>query len=93
MARDVGVDVENRINSDAVKLFASPVGKIVADYAIQVLGGAGYSRDYPVERLWRDAKLLEVRNTCIHGRLSAADRRRHAGGAPEEHGQGYDQEV
>ena len=37
------------------------VGKIVADYAIQVMGGAGYCREYPVERLWRDAKLLEVR--------------------------------
>ena len=39
------------------------VGKIVADYAIQVMGGAGYCREYPVERLWRDAKLLEVSPT------------------------------
>lgn len=27
---------------------------------LQVLGGAGYTEWYPVERLWRDAKLLEI---------------------------------
>ena len=44
----------------AAKLFAAPVGKEVADFAMQVMGGAGYCREYPVERLWRDAKLLEI---------------------------------
>ena len=34
--------------------------KLVADYAMQVMGGSGYCREYPVERLWRDAKLLEI---------------------------------
>ena len=42
---------------DAAKLFATPVGKIVADHAMQVLGGMGYSREGVVERLWRDAKV------------------------------------
>ena len=60
VARDVGPDVNNRIGSDAAKLFAAPVGKQVADNAMQVMGGAGYCREYPVERLWRDAKLLEI---------------------------------
>ena len=60
VARDVGPDRRNRIGSDAVKLFAAPVGKMVADYAMQVMGGSGYCREYPVERLWRDAKLLEI---------------------------------
>jgi len=32
----------------------------VADRAIQVLGGYGYMSEYQVERLWRDAKLLEI---------------------------------
>lgn len=59
-ALEVSADNRARINSDAVKLFAAPVGKIVADYAIQVMGGQGYCREYPVERLWRDAKLLEI---------------------------------
>jgi isovaleryl-CoA dehydrogenase len=60
VARDVGPAQRNRIGSDAAKLFAAPVGKTVADYAMQVMGGAGYCREYPVERLWRDAKLLEI---------------------------------
>jgi isovaleryl-CoA dehydrogenase len=60
VARDVRPDNRNRIGSDAVKLFAAPVGKMVADYAMQVMGGAGYCREFPVERLWRDAKLLEI---------------------------------
>ena len=50
----------NRIDSDGVKLFCSTMGKNVADRAIQVLGGYGYVGEYVVERLWRDAKLLEI---------------------------------
>ena len=45
---------------DAVKLFCGPMGKKVADNAIQVLGGMGYVGEGVVERLWRDAKLLEI---------------------------------
>ena len=50
----------NRIDSDGVKLFCSTMAKNVADRAIQVLGGYGYVSEYVVERLWRDAKLLEI---------------------------------
>ena len=50
----------NRVDSDAVKLVASTMGKNVADRAMQVLGGYGYVGEYIVERLWRDAKLLEI---------------------------------
>jgi isovaleryl-CoA dehydrogenase len=49
-----------RIEADAAKLFAAQVGKRVADAAIQVLGGYGYMGENVVERLWRDAKLLEI---------------------------------
>jgi isovaleryl-CoA dehydrogenase len=49
-----------RVDADAAKLFASQVGKRAADAAIQVLGGYGYMGEYVVERLWRDAKLLEI---------------------------------
>jgi isovaleryl-CoA dehydrogenase len=49
-----------RVEADAAKLFAAPVGKRVADAAIQVLGGYGYVGENAVERLWRDAKLLEI---------------------------------
>ncbi|MBN2800305.1 MAG: acyl-CoA dehydrogenase family protein [Deltaproteobacteria bacterium] len=60
VAQRVAVDRRNRLGSDAAKLFAGPVGKRAADNAMQVLGGSGYCREYPVERLWRDAKLLEI---------------------------------
>jgi isovaleryl-CoA dehydrogenase len=50
----------NRLDSDGVKLVASAMAKNVADRAIQVLGGYGYVGEYVVERLWRDAKLLEI---------------------------------
>jgi isovaleryl-CoA dehydrogenase len=60
VARSVGPDHRNRVGSDAAKLFAAPVGKVVADRCMQVLGGAGYCTEYPVERLFRDAKLLEI---------------------------------
>lgn len=49
-----------RIDSDGVKLFATTAAKNIADRAIQVLGGYGYVGEYNVERLWRDAKLLEI---------------------------------
>ncbi len=49
-----------RVDADATKLFAAQVGKRAADAAIQVLGGAGYMGENVVERLWRDAKLLEI---------------------------------
>jgi isovaleryl-CoA dehydrogenase len=56
---DLGA-VGQRVDADAAKLFASQVGKRTADAAIQVLGGYGYMGEYRVERLWRDAKLLEI---------------------------------
>ncbi len=42
------------------KLFASEVAMRVTYDAIQVYGGYGYSREYPVERMWRDAKLCVI---------------------------------
>jgi len=49
-----------RVDADATKLLASQMAKRAADAAIQVLGGNGYMGEYVVERLWRDAKLLEI---------------------------------
>ncbi|ESL07937.1 isovaleryl-coA dehydrogenase [Trypanosoma rangeli SC58] len=60
VSRSVSPTSHNRLGSDASKLFAAPVAKRVADNAMQVMGGMGYARDMPVERLWRDAKLLEI---------------------------------
>jgi isovaleryl-CoA dehydrogenase len=60
VARHVGPERRNRLGTDAAKLFAAPVGKEVADNAMQVLGGWGYCAEYKVERFLRDAKLLEI---------------------------------
>jgi isovaleryl-CoA dehydrogenase len=50
----------NGLDCDGVKLYCGDMGKRVADRAIQTLGGYGYCGEYQVERLWRDAKLLEI---------------------------------
>jgi butyryl-CoA dehydrogenase len=42
------------------KLFASEAANWVTDKAIQIHGGIGYMRDLPVERMHRDAKLMEI---------------------------------
>jgi isovaleryl-CoA dehydrogenase len=56
------IDEGRRANQEAAaaKVFASEMGTKVALDAIQVLGGYGYIREFPVERLMRDAKLLEI---------------------------------
>jgi len=50
----------HRLDSDGIKLFATTAAKNIADRAMQVMGGYGYVGEYVVERLWRDAKLLEI---------------------------------
>ncbi|HEX6883195.1 MAG TPA: acyl-CoA dehydrogenase family protein [Planctomycetota bacterium] len=42
------------------KLYSSEVAMRVTYDAIQIYGGYGYSREYPVERMWRDAKLCTI---------------------------------
>ena len=46
--------------SAMAKLYAAEIGTKVAEEAIQIHGGYGYTRDYPVERMWRDAKICEI---------------------------------
>ncbi len=46
--------------ASAAKLFASEIATRAGLAAVQVLGGYGYTRDYPVERIARDAKLMEI---------------------------------
>jgi len=42
------------------KLFATEMAERVCRNAIQILGGYGYSREYPVERMYRDARLMTI---------------------------------
>ncbi len=42
------------------KLFATDTAMAVTTDAVQLLGGAGYTRDFPVERMMRDAKVTQI---------------------------------
>jgi len=42
------------------KVFASEVAMKVTTDAVQILGGYGYMKDYPVERMMRDAKVTQI---------------------------------
>jgi alkylation response protein AidB-like acyl-CoA dehydrogenase len=46
--------------SAMAKLHASETAMFVTDRAIQILGGYGYTTEYPVERFYRDAKLCTI---------------------------------
>ncbi|MDB6094134.1 MAG: Acyl-CoA dehydrogenase [Verrucomicrobia bacterium] len=52
--------VRHSIESSAAKLFASEAASRVCNRALQIHGGYGYTRDIPVERYWRDARLGEI---------------------------------
>lgn len=49
-----------RFDAAGAILLASENAVRVAGEAIQALGGAGYTKDWPVERFWRDSKLLDI---------------------------------
>ena len=46
--------------SAMAKLFATDVAMKVTVDAVQVMGGSGYMREYPVEKMMRDAKILQI---------------------------------
>src|SRR5262249_1934840 len=48
------------IEASEAKLFASEMATRVTHKAIQIHGGNGYSREYPVERMYRDARITEI---------------------------------
>src|SRR6202047_5298310 len=56
--KDAGV---NFVKEAAMtKLFTSQVGERVTSLAIEVYGGYGFTKDYPVEKYWRDAKIGKI---------------------------------
>ncbi len=48
------------IAASKAKLYATEAASRAADASLQILGGYGYLRDYPVERIVRDARLMEI---------------------------------
>jgi alkylation response protein AidB-like acyl-CoA dehydrogenase len=59
-ASAVAAESELTFFSSACKCFASDVAMEVTTDAVQLLGGNGYVRDYPVERMMRDAKITQI---------------------------------
>lgn len=55
---DQGLDPRQKISM--VKLFASEMVGRVTDQALQVFGGMGYSRELPIERLYRDCRVMRI---------------------------------
>ena len=58
--RSERVDEDLTFFGAAAKCFASDVAMEVTTNAVQVLGGYGYTRDYPLERMMRDAKITQI---------------------------------
>jgi alkylation response protein AidB-like acyl-CoA dehydrogenase len=46
--------------ASVAKCFGSDMAMKVTTDAVQIFGGYGYTRDYPVERMMRDAKLMQI---------------------------------
>lgn len=53
-------DQDRRIAPSAAKVFCTEMAGQVADLAVQIHGGSGYMRDVPVERIYRDVRLLRL---------------------------------
>ncbi len=56
--KDAGAKVSQK--SAMAKLYASEIAVKVAEESIQIHGGYGYTKDYPAEKYWRDAKLCTI---------------------------------
>ena len=53
-------DQDRRIAPSAAKVFCTEMAGMVADLAVQIHGGSGYMREVPVERIYRDVRLLRL---------------------------------
>ena len=52
--------LECGLQSSMAKLFSADMAMEVTTDAVQIYGGYGYTKDYPVEKLMRDAKLMQI---------------------------------
>jgi isovaleryl-CoA dehydrogenase len=83
VARATTPDTRNSLGAAAAKLVATTTAEDVARMAIQTLGGYGYTREYHVERLLRDAILLSIgggTNEAMQKNMTADLRRMYATG-------------
>lgn len=58
----VAKDTQSKFSEEAAmaKLFAAETAMLVTTKCVQLYGGYGYTRDYPIERMMRDAKITEI---------------------------------
>jgi len=59
-AREIDLGKRVPMNSAMAKMFASDVAMSVSTDAVQIFGGYGYMREYPVEKYMRDAKITQI---------------------------------
>ena len=60
VATMVTTGLHHRKESAILKVFCSDLAMQSASEALQIYGRKGYSKDYPVEQLFRDAKVLQI---------------------------------
>lgn len=53
-------NLPNNMESSIAKCYATDIGMEVTTDAVQIFGGYGYSKEYPVEKYMRDAKLMQI---------------------------------
>jgi len=70
--KDAGEDIS--LYASMAKLFASETAMWVTTQAIQLFGGYGYMRDFPVEKLFRDAKVTRSMKARVKSRESFISR-------------------
>jgi glutaryl-CoA dehydrogenase (non-decarboxylating) len=74
MQKDAG-NIHNTLETSMAKYYSCDVASRVADSALRILGAYGYSTEYPVERLLRDAKLYQILegSANVHKMIIATD--------------------
>jgi alkylation response protein AidB-like acyl-CoA dehydrogenase len=80
-ARNADSSKDYTESSAMAKVFASDVAMRVTTDAVQLCGGAGYMRDYPVEKMMRDAKITQIyegSNQILRGAIAMELRKRKA---------------
>ena len=81
-ARTIDSGVKNFTEESAMsKVFASDVAMKVTTDAVQIFGGVGYMRDYPIEKMMRDAKITQIyegTNQVLRNEIALQLRKRKA---------------
>jgi len=82
VARTIDSGAKNFTEESAMtKVFASDIAMKVTIDALQIMGGVGYMRDYPIEKMMRDAKITQIyegSNQILRNAIAIGLRKRKA---------------